>query len=124
MSSCEVPAHPEYLNLQKQVSESPAKVLEIERSLAQVIGKADQATRRSGQPLFPTASPTFYSGGVPCAAIPEGKTMTQRKGVRRLKWEVELSVECRARSHLGLLSVQSGQFCLHVPKRPSITRRS
>jgi hypothetical protein len=62
--------------------------LEIERSLAQVIGKADQATRRSAQPLFPTASPSLYSGGVLSAAIPEGKTMTQSIGVRRMKWEV------------------------------------
>ena len=124
MSVCGVPAHPEYPNFQKQVSENPTKVLEIERVLAQVIGATDRATRRSGQPLPPIASPNVHSGGVLCAAIPEGKTMTQRKGVRRLKWQVEPSAECRARSHLGLLSVQSGQVCFHVPKRPSITRRS
>lgn len=124
MSVCGVPAHPEDLNLQKQVLENPPTVLEIERVLAQEIGTADRATRRSGQPLFPTASPSLHSGGVLRAAIREGKTMTRRTRVRSLKSEAEPSAECLARSNLELLSMQPGQFCLYVSERPSITRRS
>lgn len=90
MSARGVPAHLEYPNFQKQVSENLAKVLEIERALAQVIGTADQATRRSGPPLPPNASPSVRSGGVPRAAIRVGRTMTRRKGVLNVTSGVEL----------------------------------
>ena len=124
MSAYRVPGHPECLNLRKQILENPTRVLEIERALVQVIGAEDQATLRYGHLLLLNASPILQSGGVLCAATRAGKTMTRRKEVRSVTSGVELSVECRPRSQLSLLSMQPGQFCFQVSERPSIARRS